>query len=79
VSINIHLARVGLVISVNREHGTGMEHIEPAPATHPVTQVGYTAVFVNADQKEHRYTHLIISADDIMKTDLGFLYSAGYK
>jgi hypothetical protein len=27
-------------ISVDRENGTGMDHIAPAPATHPVTQGG---------------------------------------
>jgi hypothetical protein len=30
--------------TVDREHGTGIDHIESAP--HPVTKVGYTAVTV---------------------------------
>ncbi len=38
-SINTQLVRVGLVISVDLEHGTGMDHMKSAPATHPVTQV----------------------------------------
>ncbi len=38
--INTRLVRVGLVISVDREHGTWMDHIAYAPATHSVTQVG---------------------------------------
>jgi hypothetical protein len=32
-SIIIWLVRVGLVISVDREHGTGMDHIASAPAS----------------------------------------------
>ncbi len=43
-SINTQLVRVGLVISADLEHGTGMNHMTSEPATHPVTQVSYTAV-----------------------------------
>jgi hypothetical protein len=40
-SINIQLARIGLVISVEWEHGTGrMDHILPTPTAYPMTQVG---------------------------------------
>jgi hypothetical protein len=43
-SVNIQLARFELVMSKNRKHGTGMDHITSAPTTHPVTQVGYTGI-----------------------------------
>jgi hypothetical protein len=43
-SINTQLVRNGLVISVDWEHGTRMEYIAPASATHPMTQVGYLAI-----------------------------------
>jgi hypothetical protein len=33
--INIQLVRVGLVISVDREHGIGIDHVVPAMATPP--------------------------------------------
>jgi hypothetical protein len=42
--INIQLVRIKLVISVDREHGTGIGHITPAATTYPVTQVGHTTV-----------------------------------
>ncbi len=45
-SINIWLVWVGLVISVDREHGI-MDHIASAPATHPMAQVGYIAVLIS--------------------------------
>jgi hypothetical protein len=45
--IDIQLVRVGLGISVDREHGTRMKGIMSAPATHPVIQLGYVAVLVN--------------------------------
>ncbi len=45
VSINILLVRVGLVISVDREHGTELNHIASVTATHPVTQVGYIVAY----------------------------------
>jgi hypothetical protein len=48
VTINIELVRVGLVISVDQEHGTGVNHIVSVAATNPGIQVCYTAVFVNA-------------------------------
>jgi hypothetical protein len=38
-SINIQLVIIGPVVSVDWEHGTRMDHIASAPATHPVTQV----------------------------------------
>ncbi len=44
-SLNIQLARIGLVISVEWEHGTGgMDHIAPTPTTNPMTQVGQNIV-----------------------------------
>jgi hypothetical protein len=45
VSINIWLVRVGLVISVDQEHGTEMDHITSVTATHLVTQVGYIVAY----------------------------------
>jgi hypothetical protein len=49
VCITIRLVGVGLVISEDREHGTGKDRIASASATHCVVQVCSTAVFVNAD------------------------------
>jgi hypothetical protein len=43
-SINIQLMRIGLVISVDWEHGTGMDHIAPSPTAYHVTQVGHITV-----------------------------------
>jgi hypothetical protein len=40
-SINIRLVRIGLVISVDWEHGTGMDHIAPAPTTYPMIYVSH--------------------------------------
>jgi hypothetical protein len=34
----------GLVGSADREHGTSMDFIAPAPTTNPVTQVGHNIV-----------------------------------
>jgi hypothetical protein len=39
--VRVGLVRVGLVISLDQEHGLGMDHIASALATHPMTQVGY--------------------------------------
>jgi hypothetical protein len=41
VTINIELVRVGLVISIDREHGTGVNHIVSVAATNPGIQVCY--------------------------------------
>jgi hypothetical protein len=43
-SINIQLLRIGLLISVDREHGTRMDLIPPAPTTYPVTDVRHDTV-----------------------------------
>jgi hypothetical protein len=43
-SINIQMVRIRLVISVDWEQGTGMDHIAPAPTAYPVTQEGYNTV-----------------------------------
>jgi hypothetical protein len=43
-SINIQLVRIGLVISVDREHGTRMDLIPLAPTTYPVTDVRHNTV-----------------------------------
>jgi hypothetical protein len=43
-SLNIQLVSIGLVKSVDWEHGTGMDHIAPASPTYPLTQVGYTTM-----------------------------------
>jgi hypothetical protein len=40
-SINIQVVRIRLVISVDWEHETRMDHIAPAPT---ITQVGYNTV-----------------------------------
>jgi hypothetical protein len=53
VSINTWLVKVGLVISLNHEHGTGMDCIASEPATHPMTQVGYTTVSVVVDKRKN--------------------------
>jgi hypothetical protein len=45
-SINIRLVRIGQVISIDREHGSRINHIKSAPTTHSMTQVGHTAMFV---------------------------------
>jgi hypothetical protein len=42
--VNIQLVRIELVISVDQEHGTRIDHIVAAPPTHPVTQAGHTAM-----------------------------------
>jgi hypothetical protein len=47
LSISILLGRVGLVISVDQEHGTGMDHITSTATTHPMTPVFYTAFLVD--------------------------------
>jgi hypothetical protein len=44
-SINIQLVRTRIVIQVDREHGTGTDHIAPAPTTYSVTRIGYNTVF----------------------------------
>jgi hypothetical protein len=36
--------RIGLAISVDWEHGNGMDHIAPESTTYSVTQVGHTNV-----------------------------------
>jgi hypothetical protein len=48
VSINIQLMRNGLmiVISVDCEHGTGMEHVAPTSATNPKTLVGQVFMYI---------------------------------
>ncbi len=46
-SMNPQLVRIGLVLFVDCEHETGMDHIVSASATHHVTQVVYVAM--------HRY------------------------
>jgi hypothetical protein len=38
-SINIQLVRIGLVISVDWEPGTGVVHIAPSPTPHFMTQI----------------------------------------
>jgi hypothetical protein len=45
-SINIQLVRIGLVISVDWQHGTGMNHIAPASTACPMAQVGHTTMLV---------------------------------
>jgi hypothetical protein len=40
-SINTQLVRIGLVISLDWEHGTSMDHIAPAATTYPMTISGY--------------------------------------
>jgi hypothetical protein len=77
-SINIWLVWVVLVVSVDREHGTGMDYIASASATHPVTQVGYIAVLINADYKEYCFSHDLcvwmiryrLKINDIMRCNL---------
>ncbi len=49
--INTWLVRTELGISVDWEHGTGMDHIVAAPATHPATQVGHTAISVIVERR----------------------------
>jgi hypothetical protein len=49
-SINTQLVRIELVISEDREHGTGMDHIASAPVTHPMTRVGYSAMTIITDR-----------------------------
>jgi hypothetical protein len=39
----VRIGRIGLVISVDWEHGTRIDHIAPAPTTYPVTEVGHTS------------------------------------
>jgi hypothetical protein len=50
---NIQLARIGLVRSVEWEHGAGMDHIESARTTYPVTQVGYDTMLVMYTENQH--------------------------
>jgi hypothetical protein len=49
--INTWLVRTELGISVDWEHGTGMDQIVAAPATHPATQVGHTAIYVIVERR----------------------------
>jgi hypothetical protein len=51
--IKTRLVRIGLVISVDQDHGTRMGHIASSPATDPVTHVGYTSVIVVVDKREN--------------------------
>jgi hypothetical protein len=50
--------RLGLVISVDQEHETGMNHVTSRPAKHTVTQVGCTAVGVIVEKR--KYTTVLI-------------------
>jgi hypothetical protein len=54
-SMNPQLVGIGLVISVDCDHETGVDHILSASATHHVTQVVYVAM--------HRY---IMKKDKIL-------------
>ncbi len=51
--INIRLARIGLGISDDLEHGTRMDHVVPAPTTYPVTLFGHTTVFATENKNEY--------------------------
>jgi hypothetical protein len=61
-SINILPVRVRLVIT---EHGTGMDHITSAPATHPVTQVGYKYCCVC----QCRLKRMLLNVDNNMRAN----------
>jgi hypothetical protein len=52
-SFNIQLVSVELVISVDQEHGTGIDHIVVCASYTPVAQVGYIIVLVDADLKKN--------------------------
>jgi hypothetical protein len=41
VFMNMQLARIKLVMPVDREHGSRMDHTVLEPTTYPMTQVGY--------------------------------------
>jgi hypothetical protein len=49
-----------LTISVEFEHETRMEHIVPASAPHPVTQVGYAAVYLKLCEEKLNTIEMII-------------------
>ncbi len=76
-SINIWLVRVGLVISVDRGHGTRMGHITSTPATHPLSQAGYISVPVNAEFKKMFLYLLFMCVDDDVKINFAPFFSAG--
>jgi hypothetical protein len=51
-STNIQLVRIGLVISVDYEHGDRIDRLVPAPAIRSVTQVGRIIVHRDAAKEE---------------------------
>jgi hypothetical protein len=76
-SINTQLVRIELGISVDRKHGIGMDYIASAPATHPVTQAGCTAMTVIANKRINTAITVIMCVNNYKnKTNLIFT-SAG--
>jgi hypothetical protein len=47
----VQLVRNRLVISVDCEHRTGIEHIVSASATNPMTQVGHEVIYILLQSK----------------------------
>ncbi len=63
-SINIQLVRIGLVMSVDWEHGTGMDNIAPAPTTYPSTQVSYYTMLATYKKNEcHQSINVCVNND----------------
>jgi hypothetical protein len=67
-SITIQLVNIGLVISVDLEHDTGIDNIAPSPTTFPVTEVGQTTVLAVYKKNEyhqsiHVYVYLIVKKE----------------
>ncbi len=66
-SINTQLVRIELVISEDREHGTGIEGDVSAPATHPMTRVGYSPMPNMTDKRTNTAVIVIMNVNNDVK------------
>jgi hypothetical protein len=55
------------MISVDQEHGTGMDHILSAPVTHPMTQVGHIVMIVIIKKKMNTAIIVIVYVNNDIK------------
>jgi hypothetical protein len=58
------LVRIELLISVDQEFWSRMDHIASAPAAHHVTQVGFTTITVNVDKRNNGPVIIIVCVDN---------------
>jgi hypothetical protein len=77
VVINTKLVRIELVTSVDRQHGTRINHIEPKPITHSVTQVGHTARPVIVEKIMNITGTVVVCVNNDTKGTLPIFSSAG--